>query len=359
MKNTRCAKIFINGRFLSRRITGVERYATELLRELDRMARPETCVLLLPPDVIKEPKYQNITVKKVGHLRNRLWEHITLPMYARQHSAVTLNLCNTAPLIAPGICCIHDVKIKARPKDFSRGFRMWYQLLFCNETARCRDILTVSEFSKEEILRYYQIAGERITVVPDAWQHYERIPEAKDVPEKFGLKRYGYYFFMASMEPNKNLNWILEAARHNPNSVFAAAGSANPEVFRKQNMGGFPPNVHLLGYVSDSEAKTLMKYCKAFIFPSFYEGFGIPPMEALSAGAGQVLVSDTQVMHEVFGEGVQYIDPYKATIDFERIEPITVRARQEILSRYSWKHSAEILMELLHRRYGVEYRCDE
>ena len=103
----------------------------------------------------------------------------------------------------------------------------------------------------------------------------------------------------------------------------------------------------LLGFVSDEEAKTLMRDCSAFLFPTFYEGFGIPPLEAISAGAKQVVVSDTDVMHEIFGDGVVYVDPSDCNIALSDFPEISEAQVSGLLEKYSWKKSAETLLELL------------
>ena len=333
------SKILINGRFLVHRITGVERYAREMIGELDRMATPGEFELAVPPGVTEIPKYSNISVVQTGGLHNRLWEHISFPRYVRKRGAVSLNLCNVAPLSNPGIVCIHDMKIQARPGDFSRGFLLWYRLLFRNETKRAKMILTVSDFSKREICKYYKTDPSRILVIPNGWQHFERIGFDEGASAKYGLAKGDYYFSLSSMEPNKNFRWIAEAARNHPEQTFAVAGSVNETVFA----GGIgfeqPENMKLLGYVSDEEAKTLMRDCKAFLFPTFYEGFGIPPLEAISAGCPRVMVSDSEVMHEVFGESVVYINPLEPAFN----EDSAGGAASEPLLRYSWAKSAEKL----------------
>ncbi len=305
------SRIIINGRFLVHRITGVERYAREITAELDNLAAPGEMELAVPPEVRAEeiPAYRNIRAVRVGRLHNRPWEHVSFPAYVRRQKAVSLNLCNTAPLPDPGVVCIHDMKTKARPQDFSRGFLAWYRLLFRNETRRARMLITVSEFSKREICRYYGVAPERILVAPNSWQHFARIGFDEGALEKYGLERGKYAFSMSSMEPNKNFRWIAAAARKDPAHTYAVAGAINREVFAGGPGFACPENMKLLGYVSDAEARTLMRDCRAFLFPTFYEGFGIPPLEALSAGCPRVVVSDTEVMHEVFGNGVSYVDP--------------------------------------------------
>lgn len=347
-------KIIINGRFLLQRVTGVQRYAREILSELDKIIEPGELTMAVPQETEDIPAYQNIKVVKVGRFHNRLWEHVSFPAYVKKQKGISLNLCNVAPLPSPGIVCIHDVKIKATPQYFSKGFLVWYNLLFNIETKRAKAIITVSQFSKNEIVKYYGVDSKRITVIPNGWQHYKRIGYDEQALQKYELKKDGYYFSMCSLEPNKNFKWIAEVAKRNPKETFAVAGSINKTVFAEGLGFDCPDNMELLGYVSDEEAKTLMRDCKAFLFPTFYEGFGIPPLEAISAGAKQVVVSDTEVMHEIFGEGVTYIDPNNYEVDLEDIQNQKADTGR-ILEKYSWTSSAEKINALC-RKASQKYQ---
>ena len=342
-------KIIVNGRFLLHRVTGVERYAREILLELDKLIKPGEMEIAIPPETKEVPGYKNIKVIRVGKLHNRLWEHISLPHYVKKLNAVSLNLCNVAPLPNPGIVAIHDVKIKAHPEYFSKKFRLWYELLLKNETSRAKKIITVSEFSKREIMKYYHVDESRITVIPDAWQHYERVGYDENTLSKYGLLKDEFFFAMGSMEPNKNFRWIAETAKKMPELFFAISGSINENVFSDGLGFEKPSNMKLLGYVSDEEAKTLMRDCKAFLFPSIYEGFGIPPLEAMSAGCKRIIVSDTEVMHEIFGDSVEYINStsrdYNIDIDLKVLE----KDKKNVLKSYSWEMSAKYLYSLIER----------
>ena len=337
-------KVIVNGRFLIHRITGVERYAREILLELDKIILPGEIEMAVPPEVEDIPSYQNIKVTKVGKLKNRMWEHISFPRYVKRQKGVALNLCNVAPLSNPGIVCIHDMKVKAHPEYFNWKFRMWYNILFKNETKRAKRIITVSEFSKKEIIKYYGVSEDRIVVIPNAWQHYVRVEFSEGTLKKYGLEKNDFYFGLGSLEPNKNFKWIAETARQMPDQIFAIAGSINEQVF-SDNLGfQCPSNMKLLGFVSDSEAKTLMRDCKAFLFPSIYEGFGIPPLEAMSAGCKCIIVSDTEVMHEILFDAVNYINHLKNG----HIENLNVIDNKfGILDRYSWHISSLKLFDLL------------
>lgn len=91
-------KVIINGRFLIHRVTGVERYAREILLELDKLIAPERMEMAVPSEVEDIPVYKNIKVVKIGRLHNRLWEHISFPWYVYTQKGISLNLCNVAPL---------------------------------------------------------------------------------------------------------------------------------------------------------------------------------------------------------------------------------------------------------------------
>lgn len=343
-------KIYINGRFLIHRITGVERFAIELLDELDKLISYGEMELVIPPEVEVIPNYKNIVIHRVGKLHNILWEHLSFPWYVIKNKGISLNLCNVAPLLFPGIVCIFDMKIKVHPEFFSKKFLIWYNILFFNATRRGKLIITDSIAAKNDILKYYpRLKDKNIRVVYPGWQHYARIGCDENALEKYSLKKNQYFFSMGSMEPNKNFKWIAEIASSKPEYIFAVSGSINKDIF-SDGLGFYcPKNMKLLGYTSDEEAKVLMRECKAFLFPTIYEGFGIPPLEAMSAGACHVIVSDTEVMHEIFENAVTYINPLKSDFDISRFaqHQNSVTDPCQILKKFSWEKSARELLYYL------------
>lgn len=115
-------KVIINGRFLIHRVTGVERYAREILSELDKIIEPESIEMAVPSEVEDVPTYKNIKVIKVGKLHNRLWEHLSFPWYVYKNKGVSLNLCNVAPLPAPGLYAFMMLKLKQPRSIFQKNF---------------------------------------------------------------------------------------------------------------------------------------------------------------------------------------------------------------------------------------------
>lgn len=341
-------KYCINGRFLTRPITGVDRFAREVVRELDALMPAGEAVLLLPEGrepVDWEPTC-NIGLRRYGRRGGHAWEQLDLSRYARENGLLAVNLCNTAPIRNPGVVCIHDMAVRANPSFYGRGFRAWYRILFHFLTRRAKAVVTVSRFSESEILRYYPAARGKTAVVPNAWQHVERVGQDDAALGGFGLEPGGYYFAMSSLAPNKNLKWIAETARLNPDCTFAVAGGINTKVFGEHDIPE-ADNVKYLGYVSDEEAKALMAHCRAFFYPTFYEGFGIPPMEAMASGAPAVVVGDNPCMHEVYGDEVGYVDP-RTPLEAPELTRVSLKnGPYSLLGRYCWQDSARQMFALL------------
>ena len=188
----------------------------------------------------------------------------------------------------------------------------------------------MSEFSKNEILRVYGVSPQKITVVYNAWQHMLSIePSDEKVLKMLGLTKKNFFLSLSTIAPNKNLKWVLNAAKNNPNEVFAIAGSLNPARFGMDLDVASLKNVKFIGYISDNDFVLLSKECKAFLFPSFYEGFGIPPLEAMSRGA-PVVVSNIPVLKEIFRSAAYYIDPYEDVGNLETLLNSKIAGSQEI-----------------------------
>lgn len=341
-------KYCINGRFLTRPITGVDRYAREIVRELDGLLDKGEAVLLLPVDCdpVDWEETNSIEVRHFGSHLGHAWEQIDLARFAYRHNLLLLNLCNTAPFFNPGIVCIHDMNVRANPSFYGWKFRLYYRFMFWFLTKNAKIILTVSRFSKSEIEKYYPVTSGKVEIAPCAWQHIEDISEDDSVLQRNGLKDREYYFAMSSLAPNKNLNWIVNTARLNSNAVFAVAGGINTRIFGEHDIPA-ASNVKYLGYVSDAEAKSLMAHCSAFLFPTFYEGFGIPPMEALASGAVSVIVSDNPCMKEVYGDYVDYLNPNSPMNNLSRKTLTSKDSVQKLLSKFSWKKSSEKILSLI------------
>lgn len=339
----------IDGLFLTQRVSGIQRYSLELLAALDEILPPGGAELVVPEGT-QTPPYRNIRAVPFGRRSGFAWEQLDYPRYLRENRRPGLCTCNVIPVAGfRGIAVVHDVCYRARP-DFYRDPRgrlsaLWHRFQYRLIARRAERIITVSEFSKSELQKYYRVAPERITVIYNAWQQMRRIrPDEGIFAAQPRLQKGEYYFSMANLLKNKNFPWVLQAARNKPQAVFAIAGGGS----LRDLPGADLPNVLYLGYVSDGEAKALMAHCKAFLFPTLYEGFGIPPLEAIACGAPQVIVSDTPCMREVYGPHAAYIDLTSNTGDVDTIIPAQAQAAG-VLARYDWSAGAQKLLALLQK----------
>ena len=338
----------INGRFMEDRMQGLVRYARELLEALDPIAGNEEITLLVPPTAKDIPHYKNIKILQKGANGGIIWEQTTLRHYLKTHGdSFCVNLCNVSPLfVQPGITAILDIMYKVNPGHYTtirnKLSRYWHIMQYSYITRHEKKIITISGFCKNEIEKNYPRTKSKIEVIPCAWQHVKKFKESQDWKARYPfLIDKEFYFSLATLSRNKNGKWIINAAKRNPEAVFAIGGKHYETEYDE-----IPQNVHMLGFISDEDACALMKHCKAFIFPSLYEGFGLPPLEALALGA-EVISSNTTSLPEVLLDSVHYIDPENTDVDLNELMKKPVGIRENALNQFSWDKSAEKLMKLI------------
>lgn len=346
-------KIVINGDFLVNKVfAGVNRYAAEILYELDCLVKGDDVELLVPEYVCGVPEFSNIKVVRYGKSSLMVWKNIILPKYIAKNNAILLDLSQAFPAWIKGsmVTCVHDCIPELVPTAYTGTIRRLIVKplkIFQRKKALMKSerILTVSENSKRDIINIYGIKPEKIIVAGNAWQHINRVKYDDELNRKYNLLNGKYYFTLGSRVPHKNLKWIVEAAKQSKDEIFVVSGENT--YYNNFENEKFPDNIIFTGYITDAQIKSLMKECKAFLFPSFYEGFGIPPMEALSQGA-KIIISDSSSLPEIYRNSAYYINPYDVSnIDLEEILKGEVNSPDEVLNRYSWKKTAKIVYETL------------
>lgn len=343
-------KISVNGFFLTHKITGMERFALEILKELDKSA-PEKYEIVVPTYVKDVPPLKNIDIVYYGSVRGILWVQTSFLWYIIKNKRLPLTFDSIAPLLRPGVVCIHDITFKVNKNFFGYNLRSklslcWRNLQYLVCIKYSPLIVTVSEFSKREILNNYNCDKEKIIVIGNGWDHFASVEMKDDVkinhPEYFTKP---YFFSLSSLSENKNLSWIIKTAAKHPQYNFLIAGGAINTYWKIMEKKQYP-NVYFLGYVSDETVKYLMKNCEAFLFPSFYEGFGIPPLEALSTGA-QIIISNSSCLPEIYEKSAHYIDPHIPCDDLDRLLNDKVDSPERILEKYRWCNISKSLHDNL------------
>ena len=275
-----------NGYLFSQKQTGVMRFAKEILIGIDKICKHKEFCLVVPEYADNLPELEKISIVKYGNTKGNLWEQKDFFDYIRKNKLYSVNFNNTMPLAKPGIIVIHDISYKIHPEfgDSLHGklSNIYHRIIFQKAAKSNIPIVTVSYFSKLQLIDEYKIDPSRITVIGNAWQHFESVGIDDSTLEKHNLSKKEYYLSLGSLSKMKNTKWFLEAAKKNPEKIFVLAGT-KPQNSKK--IYDSAKTVILVGYISDAQIKSLIRNCKAFIYPSIYDGFGIPPMEALSQGA--------------------------------------------------------------------------
>lgn len=346
-------KVYVNGRFVTQSVTGVQRVAWETVA---RLAKICNVVLLIPKNtdnlVCKELSERRIEFKKVGRLSGILWEQVSLPFYVGNNLLV--NFGNLAPFFKRNqIVYIHDLAVRDAPAGFTGGFRLFYRIAYRLETIFSKQIVTVSRFSRSRILNYYPVSKMKTSIIYPGVTHIESSENLKsDMLKKWGIEPYNYSLVVGSNNPNKNISHVISTFMNNQDLTLAVAGGNFGKVFGNDEQDiSVSSNILRLGYVSDLELRTLYRYAACFIFASKYEGFGIPPAEALLSGT-PVIAFDILVLREIYTNKVHYFSNPEALISMtrailkskERVEKETIESLTE---NYSWDTAAEKLHQII------------
>jgi len=347
-------KVLINGDFLCRRLTGIERYAYEITRRLDNLCEKDEIAIVIPSFVENIPNYKNLEIIRLEKKSksNIRWQMLTLQGFLLTHKNYTiLEFGNCCLPLAPGIVFLHDIYCEFFPEDFvsrrDKFTRLYSRIQYRFIARLAKKIVTVSEYSKNEIGKTFKIDPSRINVIYSSADHIRDIASDPSIFDKFpALAEKPFYFSLGSLSKRKNIKWILEYAVKHPESNFVISGTSLSTVKVNELDNGIPENIILLGYLDDSKVKALMTRCKAFILPSYYEGFGLTPLEALSCGA-QIIIAKAASLPEIYGNTAHYIDPFNTDVDLDALLREPVEKPDAILAKYSYDTSAEKVYNLI------------
>ncbi len=347
--------IVINGTVLCDPITGIPRYVYEVVTRLDELLtgtgldvrlcyRDDGRPLHLPP--LKN--IQIVPLKAVKYSYNLF----VLPRYVRKHDAFYLGLASDMLMGRPSAVVLHDIRplVMNTDRAFFR-FKFWVHCLSIKAFAQ--RVYTVSDNQRQLIADTLHIPTARIGLTYNGWEHLQPVEPDEGVFDKLpGVRKGEYFYALGSLAGHKNYKWIREVAARNPDKTFVVAGGKDLAAFGDDEKAVSAGNLHYPGYVSDGENKALMQNCRAFLHPAVFEGFGIPPLEALSLGA-QVAVSNASCLPELYGNTVRYFDPYDYDVDLDELMARPVESPQAILQKYSWPVTAAFWLDEI-RRFAAQ-----
>ena len=357
-------RIAIDARELIGRPTGVGRYLAEILRAWDELpgARLHEFALCAP-EPLRLHSSLSLSVA-TGRGRGTLWEQLTLPrLLASAHADVLFAPGYTGPLGArvPMVVTVHDVSFAAHPEWFSarEGLRRrWLARLSARKAAR---VITVSDFSKQEIVRHLGVPQSKVEVI---YSGVTRMPTSDGPPPAGrGGAPEPSILFVGSLFNRRHIPELiaafdLVAARH-PSARLDLVGDNRTrppvDVDRLIAASAARDRIRARAYVDEDELAALYRRARAFVFLSEYEGFAMTPLEALGAGIPIVLL-DTAVAREIYGPAATYVERLEPGVIAAALERAlfdeserarTLGAAPAQLERYSWRESAQRTLQVL------------
>lgn len=325
LTNFKPREIIINARFLSRPTTGVERYASELIKALDSLidngeidSKQFSFKLMAPRNVKHALNLKHIPLQRVGYLSGHLWEQLELPMYSR--GDLLFSPCNTSPVVSlmssqKTVVVVHDLSPLYFPDAYSLRFRTFYRFIFPIIFIRGDAIVTVSTSERELLLNYYCWSADKLHAVQNGGLPTSYIDEISNVEPSSSSVSRPFVLYVGSLSRRKNFQGVLQAIANleKDTCVDLVVVGTQGKVFDNREFSvpnSITNKVDFKGQVNDlGELIKLYKSASCLVFPSFHESSGLPPVEAMACGC-PVVVSSIPALAERCGDAALYCDPH-------------------------------------------------
>ncbi len=333
-------EVIVNGRALSRRVTGVERYTAEILRGLGQRVR------IVRPD------------RDAQGIAGHAWEQFSLPRRVPSNSMLW-SPANSGPLATRNqVLTLHDLSPLEHPEWFRPAYAAWYGLFLPVLVRRVKRIITPSEYVRQAILSRFPLPGDRVVVVPAGVDtsrfHQVALPAGRE----------RYILFVGTLEPRKNLATLLTAwkqiEKFHTDVSLVVAGAVG-QVFSPLRLAQDIARVKFAGYVADEALPSLYGGAEVFVLPSFDEGFGLPALEAMACGT-PVVVSTCGALPEVVGKAGLFVNPHNAEelagalndcLSDANLRHTLVKGGLQQAQRFSWQSAAEQVYAILQESYAA------
>lgn len=365
----------IDIRLLGKKRTGDEAVFFNLTKELLALDQEHEYWLLTdekdPSALLRLQKrlgcvnQKNVQIVVLPGKNRFLWNLVTLPWFLFRHCVDVYHTQYILPLCIPKrtrvLLHIHDVSFKVYPELIGWKDRLFLALLIPRSLRRASRILAPSQFTKDEIQRYYGTAEEKIVVIPNAVSDVFLVTSVEEtvLKEKYSLPKQ-FILFVGTLQPRKNIPLLIrafsEVTKRIPGIELVIVGNRQGHHFDRAIESTLKElhlstQVHFPGYIAEEDLPGVMRHASLFVFPSFYEGFGIPLLEAMSQNV-PVACSDIPCLREVAGDAAQYFDPMSVASCQEKLYTLLIQKelRESAVTLgksrsdfFSWKKSAMLL----------------
>ena len=372
MRRTERVKVGIDARTMGLQMGGGDVYSRNLVRTLPLVDPEIEYTLFLTPRQrdIALPGMEAMRTVVVGPDNLQLRIPFTLPLAAARAGVDVLHAHFLAPPLCPAriVLTVHDISYEHDPRYFSRGYLLQYRAIMPLMARHADAIVTISEFSRQDIIRRYLVPPERVAVAYGAVEPIFRplrdhatlgaVREKYSTGERFILS-------VGEIQPRKNLKTLIEAyvrlrradaIRHKLVLVGKRAWLSD-ETFAAARDSGYRDDLVFTGYVPDDDLMALYNAAELFVYPSLFEGFGLPPLEAMACGT-PVITSNTSSLPEVVGDAGIMLDPrdvdalasaiMQTTADKQLCLSLSDRGIRQA-QEFSWESTARKVAEVYRR----------
>lgn len=350
------------------RRSGVEVYTIELIQALLRIAPQHTLHLFYNSyRPVTLPTFTGRYTVHAFHYPNKVFNVSQLAGWPRWDTLVPAD-CLLVPNMrlvprqasTPLVVTAHDLSFERFPEFYSSRRRLWHKLMRPRSLMQqATHIIAVSAATARDITELYGIPADKISVIPSGVPTESTVPRpATSIQQRFNLPA-RFVLYLGTLEPRKNIPSLIRAfsaiAERIPHHLVIAGtpGWLMQEIIKATAASPVSKRIHLVGFVSEQEKAALYASADLFVYPSFYEGFGFPPLEALLHGT-PVITSNNSSLPEVVGEWATLVDPYQPaelaavmTEVLQRPERVPVVVQHDIRQRYSWDRTAAQTLTIL------------
>jgi glycosyltransferase involved in cell wall biosynthesis len=320
-------RIAIDAHAVGAKLGGNESYAINLIEALAQIDGVNDYTIYVTTDAARDrfcQRWPNFKVRSTLPHTPLIRIPLTLSAELRKHPVDVLHVQFTAPPFCPCpvVVSIHDLSFEHLPHTFNRRSRTQLRLTVRHSARRAARILSLSEHTRRDIIETYRIAPDRISAIPlSAPSHFARVQDNRElqrVRHNYGIDG-DYILSVGSIQPRKNLARLVQAyaSLRDSNSadklpklvLVGKCAWLYDETLRALDQTGVKEAVVLTGYVPETDLPALYSGALCFVYPSYFEGFGLPPLEAMKCGA-PVLVGNRTSLPEVVGDAALAVDPF-------------------------------------------------
>ncbi|MGZ5434435.1 MAG: glycosyltransferase family 4 protein [Pyrinomonadaceae bacterium] len=367
--------IAIDAHSVGAQLAGNETYAVNLIEALAEIDQSNQYTLYVTKQSAADRfknRWANFEVKRTLPHTPLVRIPLILSAELRRNPVDVLHVQYTAPPLAPCavVATIHDLSFEHLPETFNRRSRAQLRLTVRRTARNAAQILTLSEFSRRDVIETYGIDPDRVAVTPAAAPaHFRPVTNATDlrrIRATYGIER-EYILALGSIQPRKNLVRLINAysslwkERQNlatPQLVIAGKrGWLEGETMRAAELSAAAHDIRFVGYVAEADLPELFSGAMCFAYPSYFEGFGLPVLEAMQCGT-PVIAGNRTSLPEVAGDAALLVDPFDETVIAEALRNLIENPDRrndlrvkgiERAKQFSWQQTARLTLQAYER----------